>query len=133
MEFWSYLDKVGKMHVRQNLHIEYIHIGLTLSFIQDVLTEAILSHPKMRMERKIGLVKALSKVIWIQNDLFAKWYVNDGEEFAEDAVVLVPEVREKGTCPFEQPSSPLRREVSAWDGVNLDAEGTDPHRGEYPA
>ena len=23
-------------------------------------------------------------MIWIQNDLFAKWYVRDGDEFAED-------------------------------------------------
>jgi hypothetical protein len=80
MNFWRYLNNIGKMHVGANLHIEYMHIGLTLSFIQDVLTEAILSHPKMKMERKIALVKTLSKVIWIQNDLFAKWYVRDGEE-----------------------------------------------------
>ncbi|GAW24553.1 hypothetical protein ANO14919_141400 [Xylariales sp. No.14919] len=77
MEFWYYLDKVGKMHVgrgRQHpLHIEYVHIGACLSFIQDTLTEALLSHPRLRMEKKVALVKALGKVIWIQNDLFAKW------------------------------------------------------------
>jgi hypothetical protein len=102
MDFWRYLDTVGKMHVGANLHIEYVHIGLTLSFIQDVLTEAILSHPRMMMERKISLVKALSKVIWIQNDLFAKWYVRDGEDFeGDDSEVLVPEVKERGGCPFE--------------------------------
>lgn len=76
------------------LHIEYVHIGATLSFIQDVMVEAILSHPRMKMERKIALVKALSKVIWIQNDLFAKWYVRDGEEF--EAERLVPEVEAEG-------------------------------------
>lgn len=98
MEFWEYLDKVGMMHVGQGrthpLHVEYVHIGVTLSFIQDVLTEAILSHPRLKMDRKIALVKALSKVIWIQNDLFAKWYVRDGEEFAEER--LVPEIEPEG-------------------------------------
>ncbi|KAF2635156.1 hypothetical protein P280DRAFT_200638 [Massarina eburnea CBS 473.64] len=98
MEFWEYLDKVGMMHVGQGrqhpLHVEYVHIGATLSFIQDVLTEAILSHPRLKMERKIALVKALSKVIWIQNDLFAKWYVRDGEEFEEER--LVPDVEPEG-------------------------------------
>jgi hypothetical protein len=98
MEFWQYLDKVGMMHVGQGrahpLHVEYVHIGVTLSFVQDVLTEAILSHPRMKMEKKIALVKALSKVIWIQNDLFAKWYVRDGEEYEEE--VLVPEVEAEG-------------------------------------
>jgi hypothetical protein len=111
------------------LHIEYVHIGATLSFIQDVMVEAILSHPRMKMERKIALVKALSKVIWIQNDLFAKWYVRDGEEFEGER--LVPEVEAEGwlhgrkilgegedeiedsamkagTCPFKDLASPTR-------------------------
>jgi hypothetical protein len=98
MEFWEYLDKVGMMHVGQGrvhpLHVEYVHIGVTLSFIQDVFIEAVLSHPKLKMERKIALVKALSKVIWIQNDLFAKWYVRDGDEFEEEK--LVPEIEPEG-------------------------------------
>ncbi|KAI8952034.1 Protoglobin-domain-containing protein [Xylaria longipes] len=98
MEFWYYLDKVGMMHVGRGrehpLHIEYVHIGACLSFIQDTLTEALLSHPRLRMERKVALVKALGKVIWIQNDLFAKWYVRDGDEFADEAEA--PDVEEEG-------------------------------------
>jgi hypothetical protein len=69
---------LGRAHP---LHIEYIHIGACLSFIQDVFTEAILSHPRLSLNRKIAIVRALGKVIWIQNDLFAKWYVEDGDEF----------------------------------------------------
>lgn len=83
------------MHVgrgRQHpLHVEYMHIGALLSFIQDVLNEAILSHPRLHMNRKIALVKALGKVIWIQNDLFAKWYVRDGDEFAEQIEDIIIE------------------------------------------
>ncbi|KAF1928751.1 uncharacterized protein M421DRAFT_420647 [Didymella exigua CBS 183.55] len=98
MKFWEYLDKVGTMHVGQGrthpLHMEYVHMGVTLSFVQDILTEAILSHPKLKMDRKIGLVKALSNVIWIQNDLFVKWYVRDGDEFTDE--VLVPEIEPEG-------------------------------------
>jgi hypothetical protein len=85
MEFWEYLDKVGMMHVglgrAHPLHIEYIHLGICLGFIQDLLTEAILSHPKLGLQRKIALVKAIGKVIWIQNDLMAKWHIEDGEDF----------------------------------------------------
>ncbi|KAF4918723.1 hypothetical protein CGCVW01_v008589 [Colletotrichum viniferum] len=88
MEFWEYLDKVGMMHVglgrAHPLHVEYIHLGACLSFIQDVMTEAILSHPRLHMQRKIALVKALGKVIWIQNDLMAKWHVKDGAEFERE-------------------------------------------------
>jgi hypothetical protein len=71
---------LGRTHP---LHIEYIHIGACLSVIQDILTEALLSHPRLPMPRKIATVKALGKVIWIQNDLFAKWYVTDGEEYTD--------------------------------------------------
>lgn len=85
MEFWEYLDKVGMMHVglgrAHPLHVEYIHLGVCLSFIQDIMTEAILSHPRLSLQRKIALVKAIGKVIWIQNDLMAKWHVKDGQEF----------------------------------------------------
>ncbi|KAF2108163.1 Protoglobin-domain-containing protein [Lophiotrema nucula] len=98
MEFWEYLDKVGMMHVGQGrahpLHVEYVHIGVTLSFVQDILNEAILSHPRLRLERKIAFVKALGKVIWIQNDLFAKWYVRDGDEFRQELVS--PEIEREG-------------------------------------
>jgi hypothetical protein len=105
MEFWEYLDKVGwvplfvsvlagfianrlrMMHTglgrTHPLHIEYIHIGAALAVIQDILNEAILSHPRLPLQRKVAITKALSKVIWIQNDLFTKWYVHDGEEFTD--------------------------------------------------
>jgi hypothetical protein len=86
-EYWAYLDKVGMMHTgrgsgkRNPLNVEYVHIGACLGFIQDCLFEAILSHPRLKIERKIAITRALGKVLWIQNDLFAKWYVRDGEEF----------------------------------------------------
>lgn len=86
------------MHVGRGrehpLHIEYVHIGVCLAFIQDILTEALLSHPRIKMDKKIALIKALGKVIWIQNDLFAKWYVRDGDEYLTD--VNLPEFEQEG-------------------------------------
>ena len=86
------------MHVgrgRQHpLHVEYIHIGVTLSFIQDILSEALLSHPRLKLDRKIALVKALGKIIWIRNDLFAKWYARDGDEFKKE--MEVPKIEKDG-------------------------------------
>lgn len=86
------------MHVGQGrrhpLHVEYIHIGVCLGFIQDVMFEAILSHPRLKMDQKIAVVKALGKILWIQNDLFAKWYVRDGDEFKEEENVV--EIEQEG-------------------------------------
>jgi len=79
---------LGRAHP---LHIEYIHLGICLGFIQDIMTEAILSHPRLHLQRKIALVKALGKVIWIQNDLMAKWHVRDGEEYKDDEQEIVIE------------------------------------------
>jgi hypothetical protein len=98
MEFWEYLDKVGMMHtgkgMREPLNVEFVHIGATLGFLQDVLVEAVLSHHRLKLERKIAVVRALGKVLWIQNDLFAKWYVRDGEEFASQK--REPKVEKEG-------------------------------------
>lgn len=66
------------------LNIEYVHIGACLGYIQDVFTEALMSHPQLSLRRKIALLRAVNKIIWIQNDLFAKWRVRDGEEFADE-------------------------------------------------
>ncbi|KAJ6260601.1 hypothetical protein Dda_4827 [Drechslerella dactyloides] len=85
MEYWEYLDKVGLMHVgkgRKNpLHVDYVFLGACLGFIQDALFEAILSHPRLELPKKISIVKALGKVIWIQNDLMEKWHNSDGLDF----------------------------------------------------
>lgn len=75
------------MHVgkgRKNpLHVDYIFLGACLGYIQDAMTEAILSHPRLELEQKIAIVKAVGKVIWIQNDLMAKWHTEEGREFAD--------------------------------------------------
>jgi len=76
------------MHVgkgRKNpLHVDYIFLGACLGYIQDAMTEAILSHPRLELTQKIAIVKAIGKVIWIQNDLMAKWHLEDGKEFDDD-------------------------------------------------
>jgi hypothetical protein len=66
------------------LNIEYIHLGACLGYIQDIWIEAMLSHPHLSLRRKIALVRAVNKILWIQNDLFARYHSSDGEEFADE-------------------------------------------------
>lgn len=77
------------MHVgkgrRNPLHVDYIFLGACLGYIQDSMTEAILFHPRLELTKKVAIVKAIGKVIWIQNDLMAKWHVEDGREFLDDS------------------------------------------------
>jgi hypothetical protein len=76
------------MHTAQErihpLNIEYIHMGACLGYIQDLFTEALLSHPTLSIARKTAMIRAISKIIWIQNDLIARWRMRDGEEFADE-------------------------------------------------
>lgn len=66
------------------LNIEYIHINALLGYVQDVVTEELLSHPQLSLRSKIALLRAIAKVLCIQNDLFARWYVRDGKEYMEE-------------------------------------------------
>ena len=67
-----------------SLNIEFVHLGACLGFIHDIFIEALMSHPHLSLQRKVALVRAIGKIIWIQNDLFAKWYVRDGQEFMDE-------------------------------------------------
>ncbi|KAF2769226.1 hypothetical protein EJ03DRAFT_293189 [Teratosphaeria nubilosa] len=98
MEYWEYLDKVGYMHTgrgrRNPLHVDYVFMGACLGNIQDSITEAILSQPKLNLQKKIAIVRAVGKVIWIQNDLLARWHCSDGEEYRTDRSEPAPESME---------------------------------------
>lgn len=73
------------MHVgkgrRNPLHVDYIFLGATLAYVQDSMFEAVLSHPRLELSTKIALIKALGKVLWIQNDLLSRWHSSDGLEY----------------------------------------------------
>ncbi|RPA90156.1 hypothetical protein L873DRAFT_476914 [Choiromyces venosus 120613-1] len=89
LKTWEYLDKVGIMHTgvagfahrakKPGLRVEYIHMGLLLGYVVDVVIGAVLAHPDLDNETKSAVLRALNKVIWIQNDLFARHYVVDLE------------------------------------------------------
>jgi len=78
------------MHVckggrRHPLFVDYIFLGACLGYIQDAFLEAILSHPRLDLTRKIAISKAIGKVIWIQNDLMARWHMKDGDKYEESS------------------------------------------------
>ncbi|KAJ4488027.1 Protoglobin-domain-containing protein [Lentinula aciculospora] len=86
---WAYMDKVGIMHTgvksfKHRNHVEplvvpYRDCALSLGWVQTVLQTAILqlTNEELSIEEKIAAVGAVSKVIWIQNDLFARHYIDE--------------------------------------------------------
>ncbi|RAH45616.1 protoglobin family protein, partial [Aspergillus brunneoviolaceus CBS 621.78] len=89
MEYWEYLEKVGRMHTGKELlhplNIEYIHMNACLRYVEDALIEWISLHPEMTVRFKFALIRALNKIMCIQNDLISKCYIPAGQEYEENS------------------------------------------------
>ncbi|KAF8998246.1 Protoglobin-domain-containing protein [Cyathus striatus] len=89
---WEYLDKVGRMHTgvedsgfkhrskRPGLRVEYIHCAILLGFVEDIILSTVIAHPDLDTETKLAVSKAVNKILWIQNDLFARHYIEQTEQ-----------------------------------------------------
>ena len=93
---WTYMDKIAIAHTglpgfqhrakRPELRVEYMHLGLLLGYVEDVVVGAVMGMDAIDSETKTSVVRAWNKLLWIQNDLFARRYVVDrdtGESPAE--------------------------------------------------
>jgi len=82
-EFVQYLDLVGKIHTGHHgsnkINVEYIHINALLGYVSDIVLGAIIT-AELDPKTKTATALAFNKLLWIQNDLFAKYYVRDGNE-----------------------------------------------------
>lgn len=76
---WEYLDRVGARHAPKRDGdqplIDYMHCAILLGWVVDLLIPAVIRHDGMDENRKIKLLTALNKIVWIQNDFFAKHYM----------------------------------------------------------
>jgi hypothetical protein len=83
--FWVYLDRVAVMHTgrpgfkhrenRPDLRVEYIHCGALLGYVVSVVVGAVMAMDDVPNDAKCKVILALNKVVWIQNDLFARHYI----------------------------------------------------------
>jgi len=88
--FWVYLNNVGVMHTgkpgfkhrekKPELRVEYIHMGALLGYVVDLVVGAVMDMDVIDTQMKSRVIRALNKVIWIQNDLFTRHYIAAGGE-----------------------------------------------------
>ncbi|KAF8606928.1 hypothetical protein BDV93DRAFT_436452 [Ceratobasidium sp. AG-I] len=90
---WEYYDKVGLMHTgeaglkhrkiagKDGLRVDHIHLSGLLGWTMDQIIVIILRHEELDLMKKETIVRSLHKVMWIQQDLFSRHYVRDGDEF----------------------------------------------------
>ncbi|CAE6468600.1 unnamed protein product [Rhizoctonia solani] len=98
---FEYLDKVGLMHTgpaafqhrekREPLHVDYMHCALLLGHVHNMLTRAVLGRNLPAETTQTTLV-AINKVLWIQNDLFARHYIPPHHSVQEES-----EAKHKGS------------------------------------
>lgn len=107
--FWIYLNNVGIMHTgkpgfkhrekRPDLRVEYIHMGALLGYVVDIVISAVMDMSEIDTQTKMSVLRAFNKVVWIQNDLFARHYIAEknaqGDEDTGETGV------EEGGCPFK--------------------------------
>jgi len=92
MKLVEYLDRLSKFHTAASLrknhpHVDYIHMATLLGWVETQLILAVRSFG-YSPDIEIKTITAFNKLLWIQNDIFARWYVRDGEEYKKDGANL---------------------------------------------
>ncbi|KAI8807297.1 Protoglobin-domain-containing protein [Cladochytrium replicatum] len=86
--FFAYLDRVGWIHLKNpakksTINVEYVHINALFGWLHGFVASTVAKIDEIDNETKAAVLGAWSKLLWIQNDLFAKYYVRDGEEIPD--------------------------------------------------
>jgi hypothetical protein len=91
--FVKYLDYVGKIHTSYSgkasrINVEYVHCSALFTFVTSFVVKAIMS-AGLPHDVETKTVLAFNKLLWIQNDFFAKWYVRDGPQGQDESKDVV--------------------------------------------
>ncbi|KAH9815016.1 Protoglobin-domain-containing protein [Melampsora americana] len=89
MEIFEFFNRIGIQHVggarvfsagkKKPLFVDYIHLAMTLGYITDRMTAAILTLPESTwpLQKKTRAVRAFHKIGWIHNDLLARHHTEE--------------------------------------------------------
>nr|CAG4708783.1 unnamed protein product [Naegleria fowleri] len=107
--FINYLDWVGKIHTakagNKDIIVDYIHCNALFGYVSDVILGAIAKCDQLSEEQRVKTILAFNKLFWIQNDLFAKYYVDDDCRHGVNTEKCCPVSGQTGTsggCCFAQ-------------------------------
>lgn len=65
---------------RPELRVDYIHMGLLLSYVSDMVLNAVMKMDDVDFDKRLAVVRAFNKMLWIQNDLFARHYMAEPDK-----------------------------------------------------
>ena len=76
--FLEYLSQVGKFHANitdsNRTQVEYIHINALLAYLEQLLIDVLYNAENTDETSKRGILLAINKFFWIQNDFFTMNY-----------------------------------------------------------
>jgi hypothetical protein len=87
-DFLHYLNYVGRIHTidgkKKNvdgtfMSVDYIHCNALLGYVSDLVISAIME-ADLTQEARGRTIRAFNKLLWIQNDLFARHYIKQVSE-----------------------------------------------------
>ena len=85
---------MGRIHTdtpgkKSRINVEYIHINALFAWLHGFLVQTVDSLPELQGDAKTraGTLAAFSKLLWIQNDFFARYYVKDGVDVVDQGAV----------------------------------------------
>ncbi|CAF0772150.1 unnamed protein product [Adineta ricciae] len=77
--FLQYLSQVGKMHTNQAgsgaINVDYIHVNTLLAYLEHLLIDVLCNADTTDDKTKRGILMAINKFFWIQNDFFTMHYL----------------------------------------------------------
>lgn len=77
--FLQYLSQIGQMHTSQagsaSINVDYIHINALLGYLEHLLIDVLNNADSIDETTKRGILAAINKFFWIQNDFFAMHYL----------------------------------------------------------
>ncbi|QRV77611.1 protoglobin protein [Ceratobasidium sp. AG-Ba] len=118
--------KHRKLAGKEGFRVDHIHLSGLLGWTMDQIIVAvspsvyrqlplsnldaqpaqILRHETLPLDKKETIVRSLHKVMWIQQDLFSRHYVRDGEKYQKSPRALAgSKIRQRptgtgDTCPY---------------------------------
>merc|ERR1712000_237894 len=94
----GYLVRLVSNHdwTPESKFLEYRDVNLLLGWVENAVTDIVMGVEALDIKTKVDVLKALNKYWWLQNDLFARHYVNELSAEAPE-VEIGQEVRSMGS------------------------------------
>jgi hypothetical protein len=74
----QYLDWVGRIHTSHAgnpaIHVPLIQVNALFGFVHDALVATVMGLD-IPLEKKTAIVRAFTKLLWMQSDLFTRHYL----------------------------------------------------------